>query len=495
MSAEVPSFSPLESDISCDVCVIGAGIAGLTTAYRIVLEGKQVVVVCDGEVGGGETGRTTAHLCNALDDRYYELERLHGEVGARLAADSHTVAINTIEDIVRHEKIECDFLRVDGFLIEPPGASLSDLERERDAAWRAGLSGVDLVKTPSLPLPVAGALRFARQAQFHPLKYLRGLAQGITSRGGRIFTHSHVTEIAGGHQAHIVTREGKRVSAGAVVVATNTPINDMFTMHTKQAPYRTYAIGAEVPRDEMPPMLIWDNLDPYHYVRLARESVANSHDLLIVGGEDHKTGQSDHPGDAFEKLEAWTRANFKAVGPVRYRWSGQVLEPIDGMAFIGRNPRDEANVYICTGDSGNGMTHGTIAGILITDLIMGRKNEWETLYDPRRKTLRAAGEFTYENLNVAAQYRDWVTSGEVDSEEAVGPGRGAVLRKGLRKLALYRDENGQLHRLSAVCTHLGCIVQWNDLEKSWDCPCHGSRFSPTGDVISGPATSPLAGGE
>ena len=492
MSVSLPAYPTLDADISCDVCVVGAGIAGLSVAYRLTQEGRRVVLVCDGEVGGGETGRTTAHLSSVLDDRYYELERLHGERGARMAADSHTAAINAIEEIVRKEQIECDFLRLDGYLIELPGASLANLQREQDAARRAGLSGVELVSAPALPFEVAGALRFPRQAQFHPLKYLCGMAKAITGNGGRIFAHTHITEVKGGQTAHVISTTGLRVQAAAVVVATNAPINDMVTMHTKQAPYRTYVIGVQLPRNTFAPMLLWDNLDPYHYLRLARESADAPYDLLIVGGEDHKTGQNADPGAALERLEAWTREHFPSAGKVAYRWSGQVLEPVDGIAFIGHNPADESNVYIVTGESGNGMTYGTIAGILIADLIVGKPNDWATLYDPRRKTLRAAGEFAHANLNVAAQYRDWVTSGEVASEDSIEPGRGAIVRKGLRKLALYRDQAGQVHSFSAVCPHLGCIVQWNPLEKSWDCPCHGSRFDALGQVITGPAISPLS---
>jgi nitrite reductase/ring-hydroxylating ferredoxin subunit len=215
-------------------------------------------------------------------------------------------------------------------------------------------------------------------------------------------------------------------------------------------------------------------------------------DVLIVGGEDHKTGQEDDAEERFARLIAWTRERFPTTGDAVYSWSGQIMEPIDGVAFIGRNPGDAKNVYIATGDSGNGMTHGTIAGILLTDLIHGRDNPWEALYDPSRITLRAAPEFAKENLNVAVQYADLVTNGEIDSTDQLAAHTGAVIRRGLTKRAAYRDPNGKLHEFSAVCPHLGCIIQWNSAENTWDCPCHGSRFEARGKVINGPAITGLS---
>jgi Rieske Fe-S protein len=279
------------------------------------------------------------------------------------------------------------------------------------------------------------------------------------------------------------------VTADAVVVATNTPINDRFAIHTKQAAYLTYVIAVRAQKATLHKALFWDTPDPYHYVRI--ESGNNGYDILITGGEDHKAGQSDDAEVRFDALERWTRKRFPLLKEIEYRWSGQVMEPVDGLAFIGQNPMDEKNVFIATGDSGNGMTHGTIAGMLIRDLILERSNEWATLYDPSRKTLRAAKEFAKENLNVAGQFVDLVTPGEVDSADEIPPGSGAIMRQGLIKVAVYKDDQGIVHERSAVCRHLGCIVAWNSLEKTWDCPCHGSRYDAVGHVIMGPANSDL----
>ncbi|HWS54563.1 MAG TPA: FAD-dependent oxidoreductase [Pyrinomonadaceae bacterium] len=494
-TGEVPAGEPLRGDASADVCVVGAGIAGLTTAYLLAREGKSVVVLDDGPVAGGETCRTTAHLVNALDDRYYELERLHGERGARLAAESHTAAVDQIEETVAEEKIDCDFERLDGYLFVPPGDSTEQLGHELRAAHRAGLTEVEYVeRVPYDGYDFGAALRFPYQGQFHILKYMAGLAEAFRRRGGRLHTRTHAEEIKGGADAHVTTADRFTVRAGAVVVATNTPVNDLVAIHTKQAPYRTYVVGARVPAGSVPRMLLWDTPDPYHYVR--SQSVrdgGDAYNVLIVGGEDHKTGQAEDFDERFRRLEEWTRERFPMVESVEYRWSGQVMEPVDGLGYIGRNPLDSDNVYIATGDSGNGMTHGTIAGMLIRDLILGRDNAWATLYDPSRISLRAGLEYAKENLNVAAQYTDLLTGGEVESAAEVAPGAGAVVRRGLKKVAVYRDEQGALHERSAVCAHLGCVVAWNDKEKSWDCPCHGSRYSPTdGHVLNGPAINGLA---
>jgi glycine/D-amino acid oxidase-like deaminating enzyme/nitrite reductase/ring-hydroxylating ferredoxin subunit len=490
-SAEIRARPALPKDLSADVCVVGAGIAGLTTAYLLAKEGRSVVVLDDGMIASGETSRTTAHLVNALDDRYFEIEGMHGERGARLAAESHTAAIDCIEAIVARENIDCEFERLDGYLFVPPGESTEVLDKELDAAHRAGLTGVERVaRAPLKDFDTGPSLRFPRQAQFHPLKYLAAMAQAIEGVGGQIFNKTHAEDFRDGSPCEVKTDKG-RLTAGAVVVATNTPVNDWVAMHTKQAAYRTFVIGLRLPKGSVSKALYWDTPDPYHYVRLQSMGID---EMLIVGGEDHKTGQADDADERFERLEVWTRERFPVAKDVEFRWSGQIVEPIDGLAFIGRNPGDK-NIYVVTGDSGNGMTHGTIGGILLTDLIQGRKNDWATVYDPSRISIKAAPEFAKENLNVAAQYRDYITGGDVAAVSDVARETGAVIRAGLKKIAVYRDSNGELHKRSAVCPHLGCIVEWNSTEKTWDCPCHGSRFDPHGKVLNGPAISGLGPGE
>lgn len=490
--AVVPEQLPLMHDAHADVCIVGAGIAGLSTAYLLSKAGKQVIVLDASRLGGGQTQRTTAHLSNAIDDRYAELEKTRGVDGARLAAESHTAAIACIEQIVQEERIECDFQRVDGYLFAPPGHSAAVLDEELAAARRAGLEDVELLDRAPIPCFDTGpALRFPRQAQFHPLKYLAGLALATRANGGRIHTRTRATLIAGGDSATVETSRGAVVTADCVVVATNVPVNDRVTIHTKQAPYLTYAVGLRVARGLLPHALYWDTLDPYHYVRL--EPLTEDSELLIVGGEDHKAGQVKDEADRWRRLEAWARERFP-IQAVESRWSGMVMETLDGLAFIGRNPLDKENVFLATGDSGMGMTHGAIAGMLLSDLILERENPWTRLYDPSRKPVRGMAwkEFLSENANVALQYAaDWLGGSQVEACEDIPRGEGAVVMHGVQKTAVYRDDQEVCHERSAVCPHLGCIVHWNNGEQTWDCPCHGSRFDALGQVINGPANSPL----
>ena len=488
-TVDEPSTSPLGEDRKTNVCIVGAGIAGLTTAYLLAKEGQSVIVLDDGPIGGGMTSRTTAHLTHALDDRFYELERLFGEEGSRLAAESHSAAIDFIEQTVEDEKIDCEFERLDGYLFIPPDGRLQVLDDELPAAHRAGLKKVKrLDRAPLDSFDTGPCLHFPNQGQFHPLKYLRALARAFESNGGKIFTGTHADVI---EEGKITTTNGYTILTNAVVVATNCPVNNRVTIHTKQAPYTTYVIGARVKRGSIPAMLLWDAPDDlsraYHYIRIQKDK---EFDVLIVGGEDHKTGQQHDGSQRWGKLEQWTRNRFRIEG-IEFRWSGQVMEPVDSLAFIGRNPGDE-NIFIATGDSGMGMTHGTIAGLLLTDQIMGRDNPWADLYDPSRKSLAAIKDFAQENINVAAQYTEALTPGEIESVDEVKEDEGAILRKGLSKIAVYRDEDGVIHTISAVCVHLGCIVTWNGSEKTWDCPCHGSRFDALGTPINGPANTPLA---
>ena len=487
---------PMRSSTTADVCIIGAGISGLSIAYELAKERASVLVIEKGLVGDGQTQFTTAQLTSSVDCRFYRLEHTHGELGSRLAAQSHMTAIGTIETTVSEEGIACGFERLDGYLFPTPEESPDVIRHEMAAAQRAGLEVVSVAQPPIPTLP-GPALKFPNQGQMQPLDYLAGLCCAIERLGGRVYTQTRAHGIVTEGPARVITQSGETVSCKAIVVATNSPISDRIAIHTKQAAYTSYVIGLRMEKP-LPKALYWDtgrqthsHPTPYHYVRLAKEE--DETPILLVGGEDHKTGQANNGGDRYFKLEEWAKLNFPGLKEVAYQWSGEIHEPNDGLAFIGHNPvAGEENIFVATGDAGMGMTYGPIAGIILRDLILGRPNPWAQLYDPRRASLRSLGNFTRENLNAAAQYVSWLTPGEVASDDSLAPGEGAVIRHGLSKLAVYRDQVGHVHELSAVCPHMGCHVAWNSSDKTWDCPCHGSRFSALGKVILGPATMDLA---
>ncbi|MBY5406952.1 FAD-dependent oxidoreductase [Rhizobium leguminosarum] len=485
-----PDAAPLTRSEDFDVVVVGSGIAGMSIAYELAAAGQKVAVLDRGRIGGGMTARTTAHLASVCDDYFSELIGLRGEELARLYFQSHSAAIARIEAIQTAERIACDFRRLDGFLFPASGRAEADLQREREAGRKIGIA---VEEVPGLPL--AGhadtpALRYPDQATFHPLKYLRGLAAGIRARGGSLHSETivdKVEETDGG--VRVGTNSGLTVTARWAVVATNSPINDRVAFHTKQAPYRTYAMAFEIARGIVPDGLYWDTEDPYHYVRLHPGD--DESDFLIVGGEDHKTGTADNADDRFAALTFWIRRLVPDLGVETHRWSGQVMETIDYAGFIGRNPGNE-RLFVVTGDSGEGMTHGVVASLLISEVILEGDSPWRELYEPSRKTVSAVGNYLAENASMIKNFAEYVAPGEIESVDRLRPGEGAIVREGITKIAAFRSDDGTLHRRSAACTHVGCHVHWNSLERCWDCPCHGSHFAVDGTVLNAPAVSPLA---
>jgi glycine/D-amino acid oxidase-like deaminating enzyme/nitrite reductase/ring-hydroxylating ferredoxin subunit len=492
------TYESLSSHEQCEVVIIGGGISGLTIAYTLTKEGKNVIVLEDGNIASGESGRTSAHLTCALDDRYYEIESMFGEENSKLAAESHMAAIDYVEQIIANENIVCEFKRIPGYLFLHPSDKPESLDREFEAARKAGLKVNMLENVPGLSRTEGKCLEFSNQARFHPGKYLKGLSDAIRKRGGKIYTNTHVKDF---EKNVVVTDTGFEVKANHIVVATNSPVNDSVYMHLKQMPMRTYLIAAKVKKNNVPDALFWDTGDfnddpeipPYHYLRTINYN--DEYDLVLAGGEDHITGLADvdqiPENIRYERLEMWLREKIEFES-IEYHWSGQVIEPFDCMAYIGKNPFDKKNVYIVTGDSGNGLTHGTIAGMLIPDLINERENNWKELYSPSRFKIKAIKTWIKE---FGGGFLDYLKKNPHHADEvlltSIDPGTAKIIQFGKEKYGAYRDVNGALHFVSAECKHLGCIVKWNGDEKSWDCPCHGSRYTHEGKVINGPANSDL----
>jgi glycine/D-amino acid oxidase-like deaminating enzyme/nitrite reductase/ring-hydroxylating ferredoxin subunit len=485
-----PNARPLQGDKECDVAVIGSGIAGISTAYELAIEGQRVVVVDRGKIAGGITARTTAHLAPLCDDLTSAMISLRGEEIARLFYESQAAAIDRLEEIQQREAINCDFRRLDGYLFQALNTDSKIIEDEINAVRKIGAPVHRLIGVPLRHCEKQHVLRYPRQATFHPLKYLSGLAAIIENRGGIFCPETIVRQVEerSDGTVRVLTNDGT-ITARAAVVASNSPIVDRFALHTKMAPYRTYAIAFSIGRGAIPDALYWDTLDPYHYIRL--QPGEDGSDYLIVGGADHKSGEADDAELRFEALDAWTRNLIPAAQEVTHRWSGQVLETIDYAGFIGRNPGN-ANIFVHTGDSGQGITHGVVGSLINSALIRGEVARWVDVYEPSRKTPSAIGNFLRENVTVVKNFAEYLAPGELGSVDDLRPGHGAIIRQGRAKIAAYRNETGKLYTRSAACTHIGCHLHWNSFETCWDCPCHGSHFAVDGTPLNAPAISPLA---
>jgi len=489
MEVDAPRLTPLATDAETEVLVIGAGIAGLSTAYELARAGRRVMVVDRGRFGRGMTARTTAHLAFEIDDYFQELAKGHGQDQARLWYESQAAAVDRIEAICAEEAIDCDFARLDGYLIPAHQKDVDYLRKELEAARQAGFHDAKWLDRGA-PVVGTAAIRFPRQSRFHPTKYLNGLVGALQRMGAQLHDWTDIAELDEG-SGWITTKTGAgaAIRARQAVVATNTPFHLRIPIHTKQAPYRTYVVALPTPKGAVPDVLLWDTEEPgYHYVRLQPGA---SEDLLIVGGEDHKSGTEDDGAQRIARLEAWTRERFPMAGPVRYAWSGQVYEPADYVSFVGRSPEHQ-EVYVVTGDSGQGITNGVMAGLLLRDLMAGADTPWARLYAPSRQMHRGLGEYVKENMEAAKHWIELVSAHEGASTDELQPGEGGLVRLQGKPVAAYRDDAGDLHLRSAVCTHAGCMVHWNSLERCWDCPCHGSQFGPDGQVLNGPAAQPLA---
>ncbi|KAI6089584.1 DAO-domain-containing protein [Hypoxylon rubiginosum] len=505
-----PVFHTLTEDTKTDVCIIGAGIAGISTAYELVKRGRDVVLIEARDVLAGETGRTSGHLSNALDDTYPAIAQKHGESGAKAAADSHTWALNRVGEIAEELGIDCEYRHLPGYRVSQYQRGSEewkkDIEGIREDVEMARKLGIDATFDKDLtvkgwdgkPDQRGGAI-FAGQAAFHPTKYVNGILNWLQSQPNfRCFTSTRAMnvkekgiELLGlGHKyVQITTEAGQTVSCEHAVEATAVPLQKLSVI-VQMTWLRTYCVALRVPAGVVDDVLLYDTADPYVYTRLT--PCDEEYDYLIVGGEDHKVGQED-PRDRCAALERWARERFTQAGPAVYSWSGQVFEPVDYMAYIGKNQGSE-RIYIVTGDSGNGLTHGVIAGQLLADEIDGTPNDWSSLYSPKRvvSVIKSAPAMVANDMQANAQYKRLVQS-DISDIEDLGRGCGGVLNATAQKpIAVYKDEEGRVTKLSALCPHLAGVVCWNPVEKSWDCPVHGSRFSARGLAVQGPTKANLA---
>lgn len=485
-TARSKTYRPLEGKPSFDAIVIGAGITGLTTALLLQREGMHVGVLEARRVGGGVTGYTTAKVTALQGVVLSELLGKHGEERAREYADANVAAVDRIVAIVQEEEIDCDLERMDAYTFAATPSESSLISEEARACETLGVKAA-LETEPPVPFPVSAAVALREQAMFHPRKYCLGLAERIHGRKGKVYEASNVLEVEEKKTVCKVKTENGTISAPFVVVATHLPFMGEGKYYAKTAPYRSYAMAVRLRGDHPDGMFI----SASQPIRSLRPYSSGRKRWTIVGGESHKVGQEEDTTVHYEALERWARENLD-VEEIDYRWSAQDYLPADGMPYVGRLTKDNERVFVATGFRKWGMTNGTAAAMMITDAISGRDNPWAEAFDSTRvRPKQAAKEFVKENLNVASKLVGGKITTSVGSPADVSPGQAAVLIVGGESLAMFRDEKGTLHSVAAECTHMGCRVAWNTAERSWDCPCHGSRFDPDGAVLEGPANQAL----
>jgi glycine/D-amino acid oxidase-like deaminating enzyme/nitrite reductase/ring-hydroxylating ferredoxin subunit len=491
-SASIPNFKKIEHDDGVDVIVIGAGITGLTTAYRLLKSGRSVAVLERARCGEIDTGHTSGHLTMVTDTPLSELVKRFGKSHAQAVWDAGLAAISEIETISRDEQIDCAFELIDGYLYAPNGVGGAEQRGElRAEAALAEELGFDATFVDDVPFVAGPGVRFDHQARFHPRRYLAGLAKAIRDNGGNIYEHSAADEFAADPSR--VRANGHWLRGRDIVIATHNPLVGLTGLvgatlfQTKLALYTSYVVAGQVPAGSVPDALFWDTEDPYHFLRIERH---RHHDIVILGGEDHKTGQAADTNACYDRLERLLVSSLPDIS-FTHRWSGQIIETPDGLPYIGEMTDHQ---YAATGFSGNGLTFGTLAAIMISDAIVGRRNPWSELFDSKRPAIRR-GLWDYVKENADYPYyifRDRFAGVEGRSLRVVKRGEGRVVEHNGQTVAAYRDVNGALTLCSATCTHMGCLVAWNEAERTWDCPCHGSRFTTQGKVISGPAEAPLS---
>jgi glycine/D-amino acid oxidase-like deaminating enzyme/nitrite reductase/ring-hydroxylating ferredoxin subunit len=489
-SSSVSRYRALDRDLTVDTVVIGAGITGLTTAYLLKQSGQKVAVIDRRRAGGVDSSLTTAHVTCVTDVDLTELVKHFGRDHAWAAWDGGLAAIEQLDRIIQREAIDCEWTWVIGYKHQPVDAAADERTHLQEEAQLAADLGFDSRYLDAVPFVGTPGVAYGGQAKFHPRKYLAALAKLVDGGGSHVCEHTESEEVIDSPRA--VKAAGHTIRCERVVVATHTPlmgksnVASASLLQSKLYLYTSYVLGGRLPKGTVPEASFWDTADPYHYLRV------DSHrdfDYAIYGGEDHKTGQSEDEAECYRRLEAHARRLLPQL-EITHRWSGQVVETNDGLPFIGETSSGQ---FVATGFSGNGMTFGTLAGMMAHDWATGRKNPWRDLFDPGRTKL-LGGTWDYIKENVDYPYyllRDRFMGPEGKSLRSVRRGEGRIIEIGGERVAVYRDDNGRVTRLSPVCTHMGCEVKWNGAERTWDCPCHGSRFTPAGKVLAGPAESPL----
>ncbi len=479
---------PLRHDYY-DVAIAGAGITGITLAFLLQRTGLKCIVLESHTIGYGTTGGTTAHLNTLLDTPYSTIINDFGLSNAKLVASATRAAIELVKDHVQEFEIDCGFEEEPGFLFS---RNLDQEEKLKDIYNGCQKVGLEVSLNSDLPIHVnfTKSMRVERQAKLHPLRYIHALASVYEQAGGVIIERCKVLSSTKADRTNILQIETSagNFSAGAMVYATHIPIG-VNILHLRCPAYRSYAMAVKLEDDAYPRGLCYDLYDPYHYYRTQE---IDGQKFLIVGGDDHKTGEEENTNGCFLKLESHIRSHFN-VSERAHQWSSQYFEPVDGLPYIGHLPGNPDNVYVATGFGGNGITYSHVAALVLKNLILGKPDELTNLFSPSRiKPVAGFTEFVKHNADVVKLFvGKWFGQEKIEQFASLSPGEAKVVNYEGHTLALYKDDDGGLHAVSPACTHMKCSVSWNAAEKSWDCPCHGSRFATNGEVITGPATRDL----
>ncbi|MDB5231604.1 MAG: FAD-dependent oxidoreductase [Chitinophagaceae bacterium] len=485
---DVPDYQPKNEfrNELFDVIIVGAGITGITLALLLQKQGKKCAVIEAHKLCYGTTGGTTAHINTIFDNPYSQVIKDFGESGAQQLAKAAGNAVALLEQNVKQYNIDCEFRKLPAYVFSQNDEQSKQLDQIIDGTLKAGIE-VSYSNDIPIPVPYEKVMVVRGQAQFNPVKYVFALAKEYESLGGIIIQNCRVENFKDDEIKVLQTTQDE-LSGKSLVFATHIPIG-INLLHFRCAPYRSYALAVKLGNNDYPDGLIYDLYDPYHYYR-AQE--VNGELFMIAGGEDHKTGHNENTQECFRKLEADVRRHFD-VKEVSYKWSSQYYEPADGMAYIGNLPGHSENVYVATGFSGNGMPYSHISALVISDLILRGNSEYKSLFNPNRiKPVAGFTNFIKENADVVGQLISGVFSKEKLHELAqLAPGESKVFSVDGSSAAIHKDENGKLHAVDPACTHAKCTVSWNYAEQSWDCPCHGARYSADGEVITGPASKGL----
>ena len=486
IAGSVPDHPPLGGNLAVDVAIVGGGIVGLTAAALLQQAGKRIAVIEARKVGQQVTGRSTAKITSQHGLIYERLIKNFGESGARAYGAANQAGLERIVRFVQELGIECDLERKSAYVYSRSGERLAEVEKEAEVARRLGLPAT-LVRETSLPFPVAGAVCFEDQAQFDPYPYMLGLADAIVAGGEQIFESTRAVSLEHGEPCRVTTDRGI-VTARDVIEATHMPLGKEGMFFAKAYPYAHPMIAARIDAARAPDGMFISAGSPTHSIRTARRG---DETWLVAAGNSYKPGHPDEETKSFEDLAAFLRDELGVVS-IDYRWTNQDYESMDGLPFIGQASSSAAHLFVATGFNAWGIANGTAAGMILSDLITGRSNPWAEIFDATRvKPLAGGVSFVTENLGTGAHLVAGYVRGRPRSVDDLQPGEAAVLKLEGKRLAAFKDEQGDVHAVSAVCTHMGCILGWNRADRTWDCSCHGSRFGIDGRVIHGPATADL----